>query len=125
MKGWFVDKDTGKPIAHTHREHKPNLEAAGHPFITDRIPEGLHAPQIGRFAKWTVSGWVRDADAEQAWEDRRERTRTIKEEAKQAFLDLTNFDAAAVDWSVPAQIRAAFEYKRIRDLKIARYLASL
>lgn len=127
MKGWFVDKDDGTPLAFTKEADRPDL-AAIHPYITDPMPyvdnKPYHAPHLGRFAKWTIGGWTVDTVAEQAWEDARDAKAQRKVDAKQAFIDLRDFDHTSVDWTNPTQVRMAFEYQRVRLLKMFRYMAS-
>lgn len=74
MKGWFVDKDTGRPLAKVRKEDKPGLIDAGHPFITKPIPPGLHDRERGKFAIWDFVNLT--------W-----KTDTAKEAEYQAELD--------------------------------------
>lgn len=120
MKGWFVDKDTGRPIAKTHKKHKPDLVAAGHPFITDPIPPGLHDRSIGRFAKWTLSGWERDAAREQAYEDKQDEKDQRKSEAINAFKENSQILMNSPDWaSGQTHIKL-----HMNLLKVLRYLGT-
>lgn len=105
MKGWHVD-DNGRPIAFTEQGAKPGL--SDRPFIQDRMPDGIHEPREGRFARWNGARWVRDAQAEDVWQVRRTQNEQRRTQARQSFAQLRALLADdTTDWSNPVIVKGA------------------
>lgn len=84
MRGWYVDKDTGRPLAFTRKGNKPDLETQKHPFITEPMPVG-HDPRRGKFLRWTVRGWETDVPRETQWTNEKNDQNQEKQDARTAF----------------------------------------
>ena len=59
MKGWYVDKTTGEPLCWTSKGDKPSLEAAGHLFYAEEMPDGNDPFQKVPY-KRGPSGWEKN-----------------------------------------------------------------
>lgn len=120
MKGWFVDRSTGRPIYFGERKNKKKLDDAGHPFILDPMVPGLHDPSIGRFAKWAGDRWERDSVAEQEYQDRQLERNTFRLDAIAAYKNLnTAVEDPATPWPDVVTRQLA---KNIRDMM--KYIGS-
>lgn len=118
MRGTFVDKVTGIPIHQTKNGQdatSQRLRNEGHMFLEGEID------LRDRRLKWDfVAGMLVHDPRYEEWE--RDRTQA-EEDARRAFVELRDFDASAVDWTIPNQVRMAFEYQRVRIVTLFRFIA--
>ena len=120
MKGWYVD-DNGRPLAFTEQGAKPGL--SDRPFIQDRMPDGIHEPREGRFARWNGAVWVRDGQAEDAWQVRMGQDAQRRTQARQSFAQLRAMLADdTTDWASPVVVKGAVTRLATILREIARQL---
>lgn len=89
---WFVDNN-GFPKCLTKDPNRRNkMLAAGFVEINALIPNGLHEPKKGKFAKWDFvsSNWITDTVREQDYQDKINRVGQAKQDALSAFQFLKN-----------------------------------